>query len=62
MKLGDIHEECLKDKAYSDALEEGQGCDDCEFVVEDAFGCIGGQIGTMGYRKRCEKGYWKEEV
>lgn len=58
----DIDSECLEDKAYSDDLEDGDSCDDCEFLTEDPVSCIGGQIGNMGNRRRCEKGYWKEEV
>ena len=55
-----IHSECEKDKEYTEGIES---CEECEFLTEDSVGCIGGMKGmSMGTRRRCEKGYWKEEV
>ncbi len=55
-----INKECEIDKAYPEGVTD---CDDCEFLTEDSVGCIGGMTGmSMGNRKRCEQGYWKEEV
>ena len=55
-----INKECEIDKAYPEGVTD---CDYCEFLTEDSVGCIGGMTGmSMGDRKRCKKGYWKEEV
>lgn len=54
---------CIDDNAMGDTLEDGEGCEYCEFLVEDDVYCIGGPLfGKMGVRSRCEKGYWKEDV
>ena len=59
----DINRECYNEVAFSDALEEFDSCDDCEFCIEDNVGIIGGMVGmSAGTRKRCEKDYWKEDV
>lgn len=60
MKL-DINKECLKDKAYSDALVEGDSCFQCEFCIDVDYSLIG-VMGNVGSKKICEKGYWKEEI
>ncbi len=57
--------QCLEDKSYSDCPDfnaETDGCEDCEFIREDPVGCIGGQIGIIGYARSCEKGYWKDDI
>ena len=54
---------CISDKAFSETLEAGDGCEYCEFLTKDDVYCIGGQLfGRMGVKNRCEKGYWKEDV
>ena len=59
----DINDECMKDVAFSTALYVGENCHDCEYCTEDPVGIIGGMTGrSAGNRKRCEKGYWKEDV
>lgn len=59
----DINEECYKDVAFSTSLEVGDSCDACEFLTEDPVYMIGGMTGmSAGNRKRCEKGYWEEDV
>ena len=59
----EINETCKYEKEYSDALEEGDSCKDCEFCMSVPVECIGGMKGmSMGDKLYCEKGYWREEV
>lgn len=60
MKL-DINKECLEDKAYSDALKNGDSCNQCEFNIEVDYNLIDIN-GNVGGRRLCEKGYWKEDI
>ena len=60
-----IHEDCKKNIDFSDALEIGQSCHDCEFCMdyEVPSSSVGGFIGgNVGHASFCEKGYWKEEI
>lgn len=58
----DIDSGCMEDSGFSTDLEVGQSCNDCDFLSLDPVSMIGAMIGIAGYRKRCEKGYWKEDV
>lgn len=59
----EINELCKYEKAYSDALEKGDSCKDCEFCISTSVSCIGGMTGaSMGDKLYCEKHYWKEDV
>lgn len=59
----DINELCKYEKQYSNELEKGGSCKDCEFCMSIPIGCIGGMDGmTMGNKLYCEKGYWTEDV
>jgi hypothetical protein len=54
-----INEECYKDVAFSDALEIGDSCEDCEFCIVFPVYIGANRAYDASY---CEKGYWKDEI
>jgi len=59
----DINADCKEDLAFSNDLEIGDACQNCEYLREYPVSIDGGMTGmSAGSAQYCILGYWKDEI